>query len=180
MADSNIEYKIVLALQQIFKDELQTPYPLSDKLRLKRLDYAPLQDDPTKVAPYLVHGPAIDLGEQPNEEQSEIGNSTAWYLPWRATCGIPRQAKKEDAYKMIGTLTSRVKHSVIRHHNLANILAAGPLVSDDGLQKVEGTNPLLMWLGTKRRIYGGQGEFYGEGLMYWIYVYRDTLPFDLD
>lgn len=175
MADSNISVKIITALNQIFEAELKTAYPVSDKLRLRRLDYAPLQDDPTKVAPYLVHGPVIDLGEMPNEDLTEVGGSTAWFLPWRATCGIPRQSNKLAAYSAIGTLASRVKHCVLKHHDLGNILASGPLISDDGLQVIDGSNPLTMWLGTRQRIYGGQNEFYGEALMYWTYVYRDHM-----
>lgn len=175
-AEGDIETVIQAALALVLQDELITSVPASDKLRLKTLTALPLQKDPTTSAPYLAYGPAWEIGSTLSDaDVVEIGGGLLYETSWKCVCGIPRQRTREAAYSSIANLINRVQRVVVRRHpSLSGILAPGRLTAADGTQYLDGQDPSSMWLGTRRRIYGGDTEFYGEALMFWRYRYYTT------
>lgn len=180
IVDGDIETSILNALQTIFQSDLITTIPTSDSLRLNRLDLAPLQDDPTQVAPYLVYAPAYKIGRMPldvDDDGWEIDGPQSWITFMTAMAGTPKQTTKLAAYSYINELTRRVERSVVRHYDLSNILAPGMLYSGDRTEWIDSMRPDRMWVRTLRRAYGGDNEFYGAGLMIWGYRFKRVKDF---
>jgi hypothetical protein len=168
---SNIEAQILTALKTIFAAELQAAFPLSDPLRIKLLKSAPLQADPTTVAPYLIYGPAFEIGRtRSKKDVVEIGGGILWDVPFRATCGTPKASNQDTAYSQIEELAQRVENTLLAHFDLFGVLAPNQqLQSQDGSAFIDAMDPSTFWIGT--RIYGGDTEWYGESLMYFCYSY---------
>lgn len=183
LIDGDIEGSILDALQAIFQQYMQTPTPdglvdPADPLKLKKLIEAPLQDDPTQVAPYLVYAPAYEIGRMPHPDMPwEIGGPQAWITFFKAICGTPRRNTRDLAYKAINELSRRVERVVMQHYDLANILAPGALYSPDKSEWVDAVRPGNNWVRTLRRVYGGDNEFYGTALMIWNYTFYRVKDF---
>jgi hypothetical protein len=77
-----------------------------------------------------------------------------------------------DAYKIVNELSRRVERCVMRHYDLSNVMAPGILYSPDQSEFIDAMNPEKMWTRTLRRVYGGDGTFFGEALMIWSYTFR--------
>jgi hypothetical protein len=168
---SNIEQSIRQALTQIFTDQLIT-HATSSRLALHTLRLWPLQDDPTEVAPYLVFGTHPQLGRVKDQEILEIGGPTYKWTYFRAVCGTPIATTREEATDDIEELTTKIEQVLEAHYNLNNVLAPGLLLSADGSEAVVNNKPNELLLGTATRIYGGEGEFYGEGKLVWRYSFQ--------
>ncbi len=175
-AANDIETQILLALQQIYLTELQTN--ITDGLKLNTLIQLPLQADPTRAAPYLVYGPATELGRAPITDPEmggmEIGSGPLWCTFFKAVCGTPRMTVRGDAYDAINELSRRVETTTMGHYDLSNILAPGGLFSADGSEWISSMNPIKMWARTSRRIFGGSNQFYGQAMMFFAYNFRRT------
>lgn len=169
---NDIEDAINAALLQLFGTELRDNIP-NDTLKLKRLTLAPLQDDPTKVAPYLVFAPAVEIGRQPMHGYGgwEIGGGQLWMTFYTCVVGTPRASSRGDAYAMINELSRRVEKTVIKHYDLSNVVAPGTLYSADQSEWVDAVDPEHMWARTVRKIRGGDTEFYGQAMMIWSYTF---------
>lgn len=167
----DIEDAILQALLQVIGQELQAT--VTDTLKLKYLALAPFQNDPITNAPYLVFGPAYELGRKPITDKDmggmSIGGPSLWRTYIKGVCGTPRAQDRETAYALINELSHRVEESVMKHYDLSGILAPGGLVSPSKNEYIDAMNPQLMWKGTTRRIYGGDTEFYGQAFMIWSY-----------
>lgn len=175
----DIETVIMAALKELFQTTLIDNQ--TDGLQVKKLIEMPLQDDPTRVAPYVVYGPSPQIGRMLIDDASEGGaeiGSTApqlWETFFTAQCGTPRLGTRADGYSAINELSRRVERAVITHFNLAGVLKPGLLYSDDYSEWVDAMNPHEMWKRTIRRVYGGGNEYYGRALMIWSYkFYRAT------
>lgn len=173
LPDGDIESAIIDALKQTLNTDLVTNIDQSDPLRLKRLDLAPLQDDPTQVAPYVVFSPSYQLGRRTVDQGGwEIGGMQLWRTFFMAMCGTPRKGTKDLAYKAINELSRRVEVSLYNHWDLSNILAPGRLNSPDKSEWIDAIRPEYSWVQTARRVYGGDQEFYGSALLVWNYTFR--------
>ena len=60
----------------------------------------------------------------------------------------------------------------MRHYDLSGINASGMLYSYDQSEFIDAMDPEKMWVRTTRRVYGGDGAFFGEALMLWCYTFR--------
>lgn len=178
----DIEEQVLLALQTIFQQELQTKVA-GDPLALKTLKPAPLQDDPTLAAPYLVYGPDFEKGERPvtREEEREygcleIGGPLRFLRFYTATCGTPIVTTREVCYAQINNLKTRVMQVLLRYQDLSGVLEVGPLESQDRSRRIEGQNPLLIDC-SRTRIKGGEQTWFGEGTISWHYPVSWYEPF---
>lgn len=180
----DIEEQILAALQVIFQKELQVQAPPGDRLALKTLKPAPLQDDPTLAAPYLVYSPDFEKGERlvkhGQEEREygciEIGGPLRFVRYYTATCGTPIVTSREQCYADINNLKTRVMEVLLLYQDLAGVLSVGPLKSQDGSKVIEGQNPLLIDC-SKTRIKGGEQTWFGEGTIEWHYPVSWYWPF---
>ncbi len=172
--DGDIEGAIMDALKIVFSTEMQSALPNSDKLKLRKLIEFPLQDDPTQVAPYLVYAPAYEIGRSivTGNGFEEIGAGPVWQTYFKAVCGTPQANTRILGYKQINELSRRVERAVMRHWDLSNVKAPGTLYSDDQSEYIDAMQPTRMWVRTLRRVYGGDGTFFGEALMIWSYRFR--------
>lgn len=165
------------ALKSIFQQHLQLTPPdglvdPADALKLKTLIEAPLQNDPTQVAPYLIYAPAYEIGRMPYPDGGwEIGGEQLWITFFKAICGTPRRNNRPLAYKAINELSRRVERTVMQHYDLSNVLAPGLLYSADKSEWVDAVKPGTNWVRTLRRVYGGGNTFYGTALMVWNYTF---------
>lgn len=176
--DGDIEGSIMDALNNLFSTNLMTARPSTDSLKLKKLVEAPLQDDPTAVAPYLTYAPAYQIGRMPDREDGwDIGGPQLWRTFFMAQCGTPRNTTRLGAYKAINELSRRVEREVVRHYDLSNVLANGVLYSPDRTEWIGAMRPDEMWVRTLRRVFGGDQEFYGTALMIWSYRFYRVKDF---
>lgn len=174
MIPPDIEEQINQALLTVFTSELQTAVA-GDSLALHVLKQAPLQDDPTTAAPYLVFTKDQDKGarritRQEEEEygSAEIGGPLRYLLFYSATCGTPLTTNQTEAQAAINNLTSRVMNVLARHYDLAGIVVPGSLYAQDMSRLIDGANQYLID-DAKTRIYGGESTWYGEGKISWHY-----------
>jgi hypothetical protein len=169
MIPPDIEETINSTLLSLFQQELITNVS-TDTLALRTLKLAPLQDDPTTTAPYLVFEKdpnkgvrKMDKGEEEREYGcAEIGGPLRYLLFYEATCGTPLATTRDDAQAAINNLVSRIMNVIARHYDLSG------LRSQDAARLVEGANAYLIDNATTR-IYGGESTWYGEGKIYWHY-----------
>lgn len=172
----DIEENILTALTQVFTTEMVTTVVPGDVLSLKTLQPAPLQLDPTLVAPYLVYGPCPDKGHSLVEsgEQTkqygdvEIGGPIKFVRYYTATCGTPIVTTRESCYAQINNLATRVVSTLIKYFDLAGVLMIGPMQSQDGSKIIEGANPLLIDE-VLTSLEGGEQTWFGKGLITWHY-----------
>jgi hypothetical protein len=172
LTEGDIETPILTALGTVFKAELQTNIGSADVLKLRRLDQAPLQDDPTKTAPYLVYSTMPGAWEAMSDlDIAEIGGGVLYEIRMAATCGTPRTTSKPDANQAINTLADRITGVLTKHYDLSGILSGGVLASSDGTKFIDAMSPQMLELGIQRRTYGGGAEWYGEAMFMWKYNY---------
>ncbi len=170
----DIEESIMSALGTIFANELTG---LSgDSLSLTTLKQAPLQDDPTQVAPYLVYSPDREKGFRimTTEEckiygDSEIGGPLRCLRFFTATCGVPFYPTRAATYAAINNLTWRVYRVLIKYFDLAGVNSYGPLMSPDSTEVIEGANPYSMFEGARTTLEGGEQTWFGTGFVSWKY-----------
>lgn len=172
MIPPDIEEQIHTALLSVFQTELQQ---ISDALALHTLKIAPLQDDPTTAAPYLVFEKDPDKGVRRMTREEgveygdvEIGGPLRYLLFYRATIGTPLTANQQLAQASINNLVSRAMNVLARHYDLSGIVLPGGLFSSDVSRLVEGANQYLID-DAQTRIYGGETTWYGEGHIQWHY-----------
>jgi hypothetical protein len=171
--DGTIDSAIMDALNSIFTSELQVNVQAGDLLKLRKLTEFPLQDDPTKSAPYVVYAPVPDIGRQPVPSvEAEIGAGPLWVTYYKAVAGTPQRSTKATAYQAIDELSRRVERTIMRHYDLSNVLAPGTLYSADKSEFIDAQNPLYFYKGTYRRTFGGGNTFFGEALFIWTYRFR--------
>jgi len=173
----DIDENILAALGQIFQLELQTN--VSDALSLRTLRQAPLQDDPTLTAPFLVYSNALDGKEQcirlitKSEEaeygMAEIGGPIRFLYCYSCSFGTPQETTRDRARIDSSTLMTRIMHTLIHHQDLSGILASGQqMTSDNGVLRIEGQNNRLI-TSAGYDIFGGENTFFGKGSIYWHY-----------
>lgn len=172
MIPPDIEEKINTALLSVFTQELILP---NDLLSLRTLKQAPLQDDPTSSAPYLVYEKDPEKGsrrmkgeEEAEYGSAEIGGPLRYMLFYRATCGTPLTTNQVDAQASINNLVSRIMNVIARHFDLAGINTLGSLFSEDMSRLIDGSNMYLID-DARTRVYGGESTWYGEGHIQWHY-----------
>lgn len=154
---TDITTAILETLLQFLTDELQTQYPTSDPLRAKKVEYAPLQEDPTQDACFVVLQPAKehtrDLDQRP--EFQEIGPlNTRWINRFEVTGWTKRQTTKANAYAHTGGFMTRVLSCLLTHFDLDGVS------SDDG-EMVTGCSKYLVDR-QDFHILGGPSQFYGR------------------
>ncbi len=171
----DIEETILTALGLVFKQELVTNLQAGDILSLKTLKVAPLQDDPTLVAPYLVYAPDPDNGYRlmdASEEAiygcAEIGGPVRFLRFYRALCGTPIVGTREQALGAINNLTTRIVGTLMQYFDLAGVVAVGPLVSADKSHIIEGANSRLID-GVTTKLEGGEQTWFTKGTVMWHY-----------
>jgi hypothetical protein len=170
----DIDEQIQKALQYIFNLELITN--TTDILELKTLKVAPLQDDPTLVAPYLTYGPDFEKGMElvtsgrfeREYGSAEIGGPQRFVHYWTATVGTPFTSTRETCLAQIANLTTRVSRVLIHYYDLSNTIMAGMLMSADQSVRIEGANPLLIDK-IRKRLEGGEQTWFGQGIVEWHY-----------
>lgn len=171
-AQTSLTPLILDALQALYTTELITN--VTDDLRLVTLKPAPLQDDPTRVAPFLVYAPAPELGRQPvtNPEQGGfgIGAHELWRVHFKGLCGTPQVGSREEAYAAIEELASRVEVATLKHYALNDVLAPGQLASADGSQWIDAANPAHTWTRSVPLIFGGGTQWFGRCVLVWNYT----------
>ena len=175
MFPPDIEQSIFSTLNAMFTQTLQTNV-LGDFLALRTLKKAPLQDDPTLTAPYLVYQKDPEMGIKTirGEDEriygsAEIGGPLRYLLYMDATCGTPLTTTREEADNNINNLASRVMNALATYFDLSGF-TGNVLESPDMSRLIEGANPLLMFYKECRtRIYGGESTWYGEARIYWRY-----------
>jgi hypothetical protein len=176
----DIDEKILDCLNQIFAIDLQQqPALTNDPLTLLTLKQAPLQDDPTLMAPYVVYnnnlddqGQCIRLVKHGDEENiygsAEIGGPIRYLYCYGCLFGTPEKQTRDQARADGAALMNRIIKTLIANANLSNILSPGLLTSDDQSKFIEGQNNRLV-TGAGYSIFGGESTFYGRGKVYWQY-----------
>jgi len=175
MLPPDIEESILSTLQILFTQQLIT-HVSGDVLALKVLKQAPLQDDPTAVAPYFVYEKNPDKGTQRithHEEHiygsAEIGGPIRALISFHGICGTPLATTKEQAQRDINNLMSRIMNALTTYFDLSGVVGHG-LTSPDMSRIIEGANQFYMFdEDIKTRVYGGESTWYGEGQIYWRY-----------
>jgi hypothetical protein len=175
MFPPDIEHSVFSTLNAMFTETLQNKVA-GDFLALRTLKKAPLQDDPTLTAPYLVYqkDPEMGIRMMSGEEQkiygaAEIGGPQRYLLYMDATCGTPLTSNREEADNNINNLASRVMNVLAEYFDLSGF-TRDALMSPDMSRIIEGANPWTMFYKECRtRIYGGESTWYGEARIYWRY-----------
>jgi hypothetical protein len=175
MFPPDIEQNVFSTLNAMFVQTLQTNV-VGDFLALRTLKKAPLQDDPTLTAPYLVYqkDPEMGIKIMSSEEcaiygSAEIGGPQRYLLYLNATCGTPLTTNREEADNNINNLTSRVMNVLAEYFDLSGF-TRDALQSPDLSRVIEGANSYYMFYKENRtRIYGGESTWYGEAHIYWRY-----------
>lgn len=181
MLPPDIEESILSTLQTMFTQEMQTKVT-GDDLALKVCKQAPLQDDPTAVAPYLVYEKDPEQGVQHMKHQdihiygdAEIGGPLRYLVYFRAICGTPLATTREQAQKDINNVMSRAMNALAYYFDLSGL--AGSVTSPDLSRVIEGANQYYMFTQEQRtRIYGGESTWYGEGHLFWRYPVSWYVP----
>lgn len=185
-----INARILLALQTIFVQELQTAFQtLGDPLIFNVIKQADLQDDPTLVAPFLVYRDDHQKGHSrvPKELEHmygspEIGGPIKYLYFYEATFGTPLASSRDQARHNNDVVEGRIQAILEAYYDLSNIVGPGPLQSEDQSMVIESANDLLID-DVKTTILGGEQTFYGKGSIYWHYpvssytMRRGTPPF---
>lgn len=183
----DIDEKILAAIGQIFQMELiDGPSQVADPLALRRLTQSDLQDDPTTSAPFVAYRDAdgnigksiclISHGQEAKEYgEAEIGGPIRYLYYYCCDFGTPLAATREKARADGATLMNRIIATLIRWADLANILAPGGLMSDDGTKLIEGQNNRLV-TSAGYSIFGGESTFYGKGMVHWRYPVSWNIP----
>jgi hypothetical protein len=154
-------------LVDVYTIEMQTN--VNDALKVVRVTIAPLQDDPTRVAPFIAIGPDNDRGRiiDPLHER-EIGGGMKWMNFFKIAGRIPQQSNRQDAYEKIGELNSRSLAVLRKYWDLNG------LTSDDG-ESIFGSTANLIGM-NKVRILGGDTEWFGEFLIN-LHWFSEETPF---
>src|ERR1700738_5064126 len=125
MFPPDVEQSVFSTLNAMFTQTLQTNV-LGDALALRTLKKAPLQDDPTLTAPYLVYQKDPDMGIKimSSEEEriygsAEIGGPNRYLLYMNATCGSPLATTREEADNAINNLVSRTMNALAEYFDLS-------------------------------------------------------------
>lgn len=183
----DIDELILSAIQEIFQIELiSTPSQSNDPLALRTLKEAPLQDDPTLTAPFVVYsndkgreGESMRLVAYGHEAaeygEIEIGGPIRYLYRYSALFGTPLQTTRNAARTDGATLMTRIAAALIKYADLSNILAPGMLTSGDRSRCVEGQNNRLVTC-AGYDIFGGETTFYGKGKVSWQYPISWYLP----
>lgn len=155
-AAPDIVNAIVDRLIEVFLLELQTNVALDDPLRLLRCEEAPLQDDPTTEAPFVLVMADPEMGSIPDPDVPyESGGGPKWVNFVRVVGRTPATETKTEARYLIGSLKRRLIIALWKHWNLTD------LVCDSG-EEVYFLSPIHNIGRAVSRIMGGDGEWYGE------------------
>ena len=180
----DIDESILAALQVIFAYEMQAQVA-GDPLALQTLKQAPLQDDPTTVAPFVVYSPLLSEDESirlvTHKEMAtygsvEIGGPIVYLHLFEASFGTPQATTREQARSDGAILMSRIVQTLIKYADLSGVLAGGHLLqSADQSKVIEGNNNRLV---TKAGfvIYGGEQTFFTKGQVFWQYPVSWYVP----
>ena len=159
---SDIETPILAALQILFDEQLL------QKGLLKTLKQAPLQDDPTLTAPYLIFADDDTLGYGPDTREgyasAEIGSGSILHKLhyFKGMCGVPSQKSQMAARAAINDLRAKIERILAANY------ALGGITSDDYQIRIEGANQFLVQSNVGK-IFGGGQEFYGKATITWYY-----------
>lgn len=174
----DIDEKILSAIGIIFQRELQTN--VSDALALKTLKQAPLQDDPTLVAPFVCYsneggteGQSMRLVAHGHETAEygdiEIGGPIRYLYCYSCSFGTPLATTREQVRADAATLMTRIVRALIKYSDLSGVLVEGQdMASDDYGQRIEGQNIRLV-TNAGYDLFGGETTFYGKGKVCWRY-----------
>lgn len=173
---TDIDEQILAALKYIFQLELITNVAVTDTLALKLLQVAPLQNDPTLVAPYLIYGQDFEKGTVPVVDGRfereygcvEIGGPQRFVSYWSVTVGTPFTPTRESCYQQISNLTTRASKVLTHYYDLANTIMPGMLMSADQSIRIEGANILLIDK-IRKRLEGGEDTWFGQGIIEFHY-----------
>lgn len=176
LTSPDIEEQILKALGIMFKTALVTNILVADPLRLNVLKVAPLQDDPTQTAPYLVYGldelKGIILMPHELVKQYgdiEIGGPIRYLYHYTATCGTPFQSTREACLAQINNLANRVVRTLIDHFALSDIIpGVSEMMSADGGIRLEGANKMLVDT-ILPTLEGGEQTWFGKAVISWHY-----------
>lgn len=173
--DPDIEVNILTALGLVFKQEMITAVAPGDTLSLKTLKVAPLQDDPTLAAPYLVYAPDPDKGFRLMDHHeeviygcAEIGGPVRYLHFYQARVGVPIVGTREVALGTINNLITRVVGTLMMYFDLSGVIAVGPMMSADSSKLIEGANQRLVDM-AKTHLEGGEQTWFAYGLVGWHY-----------
>ena len=152
---------------EAFTDELQTQVSADDPLRLQLAARAPLQDDPTVVAPFVIVGLDYERGRIPDPvHEPEIGSGPKWLSFFRVLGRVAPQDSKEAAYLAAASLNSRAIGALLRRHRDLESLRA-----NDGEYVFDCCYPDLI-LKNVVRPFGGENEWFGEFQIY-LHVFSE-------
>jgi hypothetical protein len=144
-----------------FTQEMRTTIATSDPLRLQLIGRAPLQDDPTDVAPFVLVGLDYERGRIPDPfHEPEIGSGPAWLNFFRILGRVVPQESKETAYTATAALNSRAIATILKHHRDLE-----SLVAEDGERVFDCCYPDLITNNIVRP-FGGENEWFGEFQIY--------------
>jgi hypothetical protein len=132
---------------EVFTRELM--HDTNDELRMIIVKKAPLQEDPTRKAPYLIMHTDEEKGLEPVGPQ-EIGGPLRWKVHMKMRAAPKVATTVDRAYHLVDVLTSRICH-LLRQETFAH---------------PEGINGAMMdnwnWLivdKVKPKVYGGEREW---------------------
>lgn len=140
-------------LVTLYTTEMQTD--VSDALKLTLIEKAPLQDDVTLVAPFVIVAFDFDKGRMLDTyHEPEISGGLNWINHFIVVGRIPIYDSKTAAYAAIGELNEKALRVLIHHYNLDGVVADnGESVCYSGLNLID-VNRI--------RTFGGENEWYGE------------------
>jgi len=148
-------------LVETFTEDLRVNVPDNDPLQLQIAGRAPLQDDPTVVAPFVIVGLDYERGRIPDPlHEPEMGSGPKWLNFFRILGRVAPQDSKESAYLAAAQLNSRAIGMLLRHHRHLESLKA-----DDGERIFDCCYPDLI-LKNVVRPFGGENEWFGEFQIY--------------
>ena len=142
-------------LVTLYTAQMQTDIATNDINRLKLIRKAPLQDDPTKVAPFVVVGMDTDRGRVMDPiHPREIGGGIRWCNFFKIVGRTPVHRTRDTAYENIGIVNDRALRVVLKNWDLSGLTADNGEIVTHSTPNLIGQNVF--------KIYGGDNEWYGE------------------
>lgn len=147
---------------------------------LKSVEKAPLQDDPTLRATYLIVEPdqTEDMGgyresvgadrknKLKNVESAprwEVGGGYLMINYFKISGWTPQQTSKIDCFTVIGRFTRRLERSI---QQMAHNEFAYGITTDDGMETTGGMMQVFNLAGTDFKLVGGESEWYGKVVLH--------------
>ncbi len=162
-------YAILAYWETTFKDVFATD--TTDDLKMKIIRKAPLQDDPTRQAPYIVLG--FDQTRDAKgiiipDEPIEIGGSAWWKIHLELRAAPKVQTTRDKAYYLVDLLTYRIVHTLRSYGMVAGDANGAIMLQNRDWNFITELSP---------KVYGGESEWLSYVDIRFFQRVRETGPY---